>query len=141
MVNIHPWLMRHGVCLADLGHDQREAALALMRETMSEAGYPTARDVMRLNEHALRSPASPRNTANGSIGSASSARHRREPWGWQLDGHHLNVNCFVLGDQLVLTPVSWAPSRCSRASASMRYPRLRRGRGTGLRADAFAFRR
>jgi hypothetical protein len=28
--NIHPWLMRHGVCLADLGSDQREAALALL---------------------------------------------------------------------------------------------------------------
>src|SRR5258706_8403362 len=27
-----------------------------------------------------------------------------EPWGWQIDGHHLNVNGFVLGDQLVLTP-------------------------------------
>ena len=27
--NIHPWVMRHGVCLADLGHDQREAALNL----------------------------------------------------------------------------------------------------------------
>ena len=26
------------------------------------------------------------------------------PWGWQIDGHHLNLNCFVLGDQLVLTP-------------------------------------
>ena len=24
--------------------------------------------------------------------------------GWQLDGHHLIVNCFVLGDQVVLTP-------------------------------------
>ena len=24
--NIHPWLMRHGVCLADLGQDQRNAA-------------------------------------------------------------------------------------------------------------------
>jgi len=27
-----------------------------------------------------------------------------EPWGWQIDGHHLIVNCFVLGDQMVLTP-------------------------------------
>jgi hypothetical protein len=26
------------------------------------------------------------------------------PWGWQLDGHHLIINCFALGDQLVLTP-------------------------------------
>ena len=24
--NIHPWLMRHGLCLADLGQDQRNAA-------------------------------------------------------------------------------------------------------------------
>jgi len=27
-----------------------------------------------------------------------------EPWGWQLIGHHLDVHCFVLGGQLVLTP-------------------------------------
>src|SRR5262252_927311 len=35
--NIHPWLMRHGVCLADLQHDQRDAALGLLREAMSSA--------------------------------------------------------------------------------------------------------
>src|SRR5207237_5850868 len=51
--NIHPWLMRHGICLADLDGAQREAALALMRESMSAAGYRSARDIMRLNEHAL----------------------------------------------------------------------------------------
>ena len=28
-----------------------------------------------------------------------------EPWGWQLDGHHLVVNFFVLRDQVVMTPV------------------------------------
>jgi hypothetical protein len=27
-----------------------------------------------------------------------------EPWGWQIDGHHLIVNCFILGDQVVMTP-------------------------------------
>jgi hypothetical protein len=26
------------------------------------------------------------------------------PWGWQLDGHHLIINYFVLGDQVVMTP-------------------------------------
>jgi hypothetical protein len=44
--NIHPWLMRHGICLADLSGNQRETALALLRETMSAAGYQSARDVM-----------------------------------------------------------------------------------------------
>jgi hypothetical protein len=27
-----------------------------------------------------------------------------EPWGWQLDGHHLIINYFILGDQVVMTP-------------------------------------
>jgi len=27
-----------------------------------------------------------------------------EPWGWQFDGHHVIVNYFVLGDQVVMTP-------------------------------------
>ncbi len=28
-----------------------------------------------------------------------------EPWGWQIDGHHLVINYFVLGDQVVMTPM------------------------------------
>jgi Protein of unknown function (DUF3500) len=103
--NIHPWLMRHGVCLADLGHDQRETALALMRESLSAAGYQSARDVMRLNEHALEITGKPEEYGEwlywvSLFGTPSPGG----PWGWQIDGHHLNLNCFVLGDQLVLTP-------------------------------------
>ena len=103
--NIHPWLMRHGVCLADLRHDQREAALALLRESMSAAGYESARDVMRLNEHALEITGKAEEYGEwlywvSIFGTPSPS----EPWGWQIDGHHLNVNAFVLGDQLVLTP-------------------------------------
>jgi len=28
----------------------------------------------------------------------------KEPWGWQLDGHHVVINYFILGDQVVVTP-------------------------------------
>jgi hypothetical protein len=28
-----------------------------------------------------------------------------KPWGWQLDGHHAIINYFVLGDQVVMSPV------------------------------------
>jgi hypothetical protein len=103
--NIHPWLMRHGVCLADLGGDQREAALALLRESMSASGYRSARDVMKLNEHAFEITGKPEEYSEwfywiSVFGTPSPG----EPWGWQIDGHHLNINCFVLGDQLVLTP-------------------------------------
>ena len=27
-----------------------------------------------------------------------------QPWGWELDGHHLNLHCVIVGDQLVMTP-------------------------------------
>ena len=104
--NIHPWVMRHGVCLADLGHDQREAALGVLGATLSEAGYRSARDVMRLNEHALEITGKPDEYSEwfywvSIFGDPSPD----QPWGWQIDGHHLNINCFVLGDQLVMTPV------------------------------------
>jgi len=103
--NVHPWLMRHGVCLADLDGHQREAALALLRTAMSAATFRTARDIMRLNEHMLEVTGKAEEYSEWfywiSIFGTPSAY---EPWGWQIDGHHLNVNCFVLGDQLVLTP-------------------------------------
>jgi hypothetical protein len=103
--NVHPWLMRHGVCLADLDGSGRERALALVRETMSAAGYRTARDVMRLNDHVLEITGKAEEYGEwlywvSLFGTPSPS----EPWGWQIDGHHLNLNCFVLGDQLVLTP-------------------------------------
>ena len=103
--NIHPWLMRHGVCLADLAHDQREAALGLMQETMSASGYQSARDVMQLNAHALEITGKPEEYGEWFYWvSIFGAPSPSEPWGWQIDGHHLNINCFVLGDQLVMTP-------------------------------------
>ncbi|CAD6544918.1 hypothetical protein LMG27952_04211 [Paraburkholderia hiiakae] len=105
--NFHPWLMpRSGICLADLSQAQREAALALMRETMSETGYGTARDVMRLNEHALEITGKPEEYGEWYYWiSIFGTPSPDEPWGWQIDGHHLNINCFMLGDQLVTTPV------------------------------------
>src|SRR4030095_17008600 len=39
-----------------------------------------------------------------------------EPWGWQLDGHHLIINYFVLGDQVVMTP-SFFGSEPARATS------------------------
>jgi Protein of unknown function (DUF3500) len=103
--NVHPWLMRHGVCLAELDCSQREHALALSREAMSVTGYRTARDIMRLNEHVLEITGKAEEYSEWFYWiSIFGTPSPEQPWGWQIDGHHLNVNCFVLGDQLVLTP-------------------------------------
>ena len=103
--NVHPFLIRHGLCLKFLEPRQREAALALMRESLSAGGYQTARDVMRLNEHIRELTGRDAEFDEWFYWiSIMGAPSTRAPWGWQIDGHHLIVNCFVLGDQMVLTP-------------------------------------
>jgi Protein of unknown function (DUF3500) len=104
--NIHPCLMRHGVPLEEMAGAQRDRALALLRESLSADGFRTARDVMRLND--IIGEITGSETEYGewlywlSVMGTPSAQ---EPWGWQIDGHHLIVNCFVLGDQIVMTPM------------------------------------
>ena len=104
--NIHPFIMRHGVSLDEMSAPQRERALALLRETLSAQGFKTARDVMRLNELILAITGSQIEYGEWlywlSVMGTPSATG---PWGWQLDGHHLIVNCLVLGDQVVMTPM------------------------------------
>jgi hypothetical protein len=103
--NIHIYMFRDGACLADLSDEQRQRALALVRASMSASGYELARDVMKLNEHV--------NEITGKLGaygewyywiSIFGTPSPDKPWGWQIDGHHLIINCFVVGDRIVLTP-------------------------------------
>jgi hypothetical protein len=104
--NIHPFIMRHGLSLEELTPAQRARALALLRESLSATGYGTARDVMHLNEYVRAFTGS-----NAEYGewlywvSVMGTPSPETPWGFQLDGHHLNLNCLVLGDQIVMTPM------------------------------------
>jgi hypothetical protein len=103
--NIHIFTMRDGICLADLRPPQREKALALIRASMSAAGYELARDVMKLNEHVVELTGKPEAYGEWYYWiSLFGTPSRSEPWGWQIDGHHLIINCFVIGDAMVLTP-------------------------------------
>jgi hypothetical protein len=104
--NIHPFLMRHGVSLDEMSATQRERALALLRESLSTPGFKTARDVMRLNELVLAITGSQAEYGEWLYWlSIMGLPSFDGPWGWQIDGHHLIVNCFVLGDQVVMTPM------------------------------------
>jgi hypothetical protein len=103
--NISPFLLRHGLLLETLSADSRALALELVRESLCQAGFETARDVMRLNETIARITGRAHEYGEWlywlSVMGTPSAD---EPWGWQIDGHHLIVNCLVLGDQVVMTP-------------------------------------
>ncbi|MEO7402727.1 MAG: DUF3500 domain-containing protein [Burkholderiales bacterium] len=103
--NMHVFLFRHGVCLADLDDAPRAAALELVRATLSASGFAGARDVMKLNEHVAELTGRVEEYGEWYYWmSVFGTPSENEPWGWQIDGHHLIINCFVLGDQIVLTP-------------------------------------
>ncbi len=104
--NIHRNLMRHGLCLAELSDHQRELAYGLLRAGTGARAYETARNAMKLNEHLAELTGLPDEFGEhfywlSIFGEPSSIT----PWGWQVDGHHCNINCFILGDQIVLTPM------------------------------------
>jgi len=103
--NIHPTLMRHGTALFEMSDAQRDRAFDLMRESLSIQGFETALDVMHLNETVLEMTGKLDEYGEdlywlSIMGVPSST----EPWGWQIDGHHLIINYFMLGDQIVMTP-------------------------------------
>ena len=102
--NIH-LAARQGVGLLEMDAAQTAAAFGLMAATLSTRGFETSRDIMRLEGHLAdlldnHDEYGEQRYWFTVMGEPSAS----DPWGWQLDGHHLIVNCFVLGDQVVLTP-------------------------------------
>lgn len=98
--------VRQGVSFKEMTDAQREAAFALMRASLSAKGLKQTRDIMRLN-HTLGELNNNDFEQYGEwlyhitvMGKPSS----RDPWGWQLDGHHAIINYFVVDDQVVMTP-------------------------------------
>ena len=105
-MNQHFYL-RQGVSFKEMSEPQREAAFGLLRASLSAKGLQLSRDIMKLN-HTLGELNDNNFDEYGEwlyhltvMGEPSA----NEPWGWQLDGHHLIVNYFVLGDQVVMTPL------------------------------------
>ncbi len=102
--NVHRYA-RQGVSFEEMSETQRERAFDLMRASLSARGFEQSRNVMRLNGHLAELVNRP-----GEYGewlyhlTVMGVPSDTQPWGWQLDGHHLIVNYFVLGDQVVMTP-------------------------------------
>jgi len=97
---------RQGVCFADMTETQRAAAFGLVRASLSTQGFELTRNIMRLNE-TLAELSGDHDFLGEWLyyiqiyGKPSAT----DPWGWKLEGHHAIINYFVLGDQVVMTPL------------------------------------
>ncbi|CAN5233107.1 DUF3500 domain-containing protein [soil metagenome] len=98
--------VRQGVSLKEMSARQKTVAFDLMEKSLSAKGLKLSKDIMKTDQTL-------KELKNGSkhfdeelyfftiMGTPSES----EPWGWQLDGHHLVINYFILGDQIVMSPV------------------------------------
>ena len=98
--------VRQGMSFAEMSEKQRSAAFDLMSASLSAKGLKLSRDIMKLNYTLAEI-----NDDFQRYGewlywiTIMGEPSETEPWGWQMDGHHLIINYFVLGDQVVMTPL------------------------------------
>ena len=97
---------RQGVGLLEMDEHQSRAAMELLAASLSARGLKTSRDIMRLEGHLAdlmddHDQYGEKRYWFTIMGEPSMT----EPWGWQIDGHHLIINYFLLRDQVVVTPM------------------------------------
>lgn len=95
---------REGVSLHDLSQPQLDAALELLKASLSVQGHKKATDVMAL-ENVLREVENrpvddayrdPKKYYFSIFGTPS----KNTPWGWRLEGHHLSLNFSTVDNKL-----------------------------------------
>ncbi|MEM9001804.1 MAG: DUF3500 domain-containing protein [Bacteroidota bacterium] len=96
---------RQGINLKEMNFEQRKSAFGLMQHSLSAKGLQLSKNIMKtdqtLRELNNDNPIFDEDLYFFSIMGTPSVT---EPWGWQIDGHHLVINYFILGDQVVMTP-------------------------------------
>lgn len=97
---------RRGVGFDEMNEQQRELAFGLLKASLSAKGLKKSKDIMKLNGTLAELCDNFEEYGEWLywitiMGEPSETK----PWGWQIDGHHLIINYFVLGDQVVMSPV------------------------------------
>lgn len=84
----------------------REKALALMAASLSPQGYELAHNMMLINGFLgeVVGLESILNEFSYNI-ALYGTPDEEQPWGWQLFGHHLALNCMLVGGRMVLSPM------------------------------------
>ena len=101
-------LPRQGVSFEEMTEEQRSLGFELLSAGVSARGVNTVQDIMKLNHTIAELSGREGEYGYGRwayfvtvMGEPSDT----EPWGFQFDGHHCIINYFVLGDQVVMTPL------------------------------------
>ena len=95
----------YGLRLEELRSESRLAILSFLEISLSPKGFEKARGCMRTNAFLGQLCQLETILNEWSYNFLLFGEPSLEgPWGWNLYGHHLCLNCFVLGKQMVISP-------------------------------------
>ncbi|MDG2420569.1 MAG: DUF3500 domain-containing protein [Gammaproteobacteria bacterium] len=99
---------RRGISLEDMNDLQKSAAWDLLGVALSAEGLEQTQNIMKTEQTLFEINGEPiRYGTEKYYFTVMGIPSLDKPWGFQLDGHHLVINYFVLGDQVVMTPAFW----------------------------------
>lgn len=99
------YVNRYGLRMDELSAPLCDAILGVLSASMSARGFHKARACMWMNEFLGQLVCGPRVLNQYSYNfSLFGEPSLTAAWGWQLHGHHLALNCLVIGKQLVMSP-------------------------------------
>jgi hypothetical protein len=96
---------RTGIGFEELTAKQKDLAFEILKASLSPKGVQKSTDIMKMEEQlAFLTNDYKRYGGNKYWLVFMGTPSDTDPWGWQLDGHHLVINYFLQGDQVVMTP-------------------------------------
>ena len=99
---------RRGISLEDMNDSQKDAAWNLLAVALSAEGLEQTQNIMKTEQTLFELNGEPiRYGTEKYYFTMMGIPTADGPWVFQLDGHHLVVNYFVLGDQVIMTPAFW----------------------------------
>ncbi len=104
--NTEIFVESHGLRLEELATPTRDAIMAVIKASLSARGYEKTWNTMRLNRVLGDLVGGPAVMNEWSyIFCLFGEPSTEAPWGWQLFGHHLALNCLFIGGQMVVSPI------------------------------------
>ncbi|MEZ5038681.1 MAG: DUF3500 domain-containing protein [Saprospiraceae bacterium] len=107
------WYERQGLGLFEMNDDQKQLAFNILKASLSAKGFQKSKNIMAMEGYLKQLVIKEQQISQERIDLLGHDKFyftimgipsESEPWGWQIDGHHLVINYFVLGDQVVMTP-------------------------------------
>ncbi len=97
---------RKGLTFNDFNSAQKQAAISLLKASLSEQGFKKATDIMQLEKVLIiiekQAPDNHYRDPNNYHFSIFGEPSKNKPWGWRFEGHHLAIN-FALNDGKIVS--------------------------------------